>query len=129
MVLRYIILSLFLFACESNLQPEIVSIDGKPYSETIVDPIIEHPKLLTSLDSLKSVFIEKSKEINFDGYVIVTFTIDSIGHVKEPEVIRGGNSKINKFTKEFVESISFEPAKQKGKPISVKYAIPFRSKL
>lgn len=127
MVLRFLISSLLLFACKSNTQPEIVSIDGNPYSETIIDPIIEHPKLLTSLDSLRLVFIEKSKSLNFDGYVIVTFTIDSSGRVKEPEIRRGGNSKINKFTKEFVKSISFEPAKQKGKAVSVKYAIPFRS--
>ena len=121
-------LSSVVVGCDSTIQPEIVSVDGKEYSETIIDPIIEHPKLLTPLDSLRANFSRNAKLLDFEGFVAVTITIDSAGVAKDPKIMRGGNEQINQVAKQIVESAKFEPAKQNGRPVSVRYFIPFNSK-
>lgn len=124
--MRYIfgfILLLFI-SCDTAVQPEIISVEGKEYSE-IVHPIIEHPKLLTPIDSLRTEFIKIARENNFDGRAIIQFTIDSTGNVRNPEIMKFGDSNVNEQLKTIVYSAKFEPAKQKGIPVSVRYSMPF----
>ena len=113
-------------SCDTTLQPEIISVDGKDVSST-TDPILTHPELLTPLDSLTARFSSKAKSVEFDGTLFIVFTVDENGNVIDPQVIKGGNEHINKIAEEIVQTAKFKPATQKGKRVAVKYGFPLRS--
>lgn len=123
----FILLLISIFSsCDTTLQPEIISVDGKEVSGT-TDPILTHPKLLTPLDSLTASFSSKAKSIEFVGTLYITFTVDEKGKVIEPQVIKGGNEQINKIAEDIVLTAKFKPGTQKGKPVAVKFGLPLRS--
>ncbi|MEQ9091727.1 MAG: energy transducer TonB [Balneola sp.] len=129
MIVRIIFISLILccfFGCESPLKPELISVNGKKYEE-IIDPIVNHPKLLTPIDSLRSNFLQEAKALEFKGQVFVQIKVDSVGRVQDPKIIKGDIDNVNQIAIEIIKTAKFEPALQNGKPVSVEYMIPFIS--
>ncbi len=117
-------LILFLSNCDSSLQPESVSIVGEDSTE-FVDPALEVPELITPLDSLHSEFKKISKRNDYEGKLLIQFIVDSIGQVKDPQILKWGNSKMNEEVINLVKSARFKPVIQNGKPISVQVQLPF----
>ena len=61
---------------------------------------------------------------NFKGSVLVQFVIDEDGRVIHPEIIDTFNIFLNSAIIDKVMAIRFEPAKQNGKPVRVRYNLP-----
>ena len=58
------------------------------------------------------------------GKVLVSFSVDEDGRVIQPEIIDTFNMKLNEAIIDKVMAIEFEPAKQNGRPVRVKYQLP-----
>jgi len=65
-----------------------------------------------------------NKFLRNTGSILVEFTIDENGEVIDPEIIDTFNITLNDAIIDRVMRIEFEPAKQNGKPIKVKYKLP-----
>ena len=130
MIRQFIYISVFsisAFSCGNSVQPEVLEVDGKDIS-VITDPIlIGHPELLTPLDSLTTNFSTEARTQEFVGTLYITFIVDENGKVIEPEVIKGGNERINKIAKDIVQTARFSPGTQQGKKVSVKYGLALKS--
>ena len=61
---------------------------------------------------------------DFKGSVLVQFVIDEDGKVVHPEIIDTFNIFLNSAIIDKVMAIRFEPARQNGKPIRVRYNLP-----
>ena len=58
------------------------------------------------------------------GRVIVSFFVDEDGEVTNPEIVDTFNTILNDAIIDRVLAIKFEPAKQNGRPVRVKYSLP-----
>ncbi len=82
-------------------------------------------------------FINKSirypviaQENGIQGRVICTFIIDKTGKVVEGQVIRGIDPSLDNEALRVVNTIpQWEPGKQRGKPVRVKYTVPITFRL
>ena len=61
---------------------------------------------------------------NIKGRVLVSFFVDEFGKVINPEIIDTFNTTLNHAIINRVMAIKFEPAKQNGRPVAVKYQLP-----
>ena len=119
-------LILFLSNCDRSIQPESVSVVGDESTE-FVDPTLEVPKLITPLDSLHSEFKKISKRNDYEGKLLIQFIVDPTGQVKDPQILKWGNSKMNEEVKSLVKSARFKPVIQNGEPVSVQVQLPFNT--
>ena len=58
------------------------------------------------------------------GEVIVSFVIDEMGKVINPEIIDTFNIELNETIIDKVMAIKFKPALQNGIPVKVRYKLP-----
>jgi len=58
------------------------------------------------------------------GEVIVSFVIDEMGKVINPEIIDTFNIELNETIIDKVMAIKFKPAIQNGRPVRVRYKLP-----
>ncbi len=58
------------------------------------------------------------------GEVIVSFVIDEMGKVINPEIIDTFNIELNETIIDKVMAIKFKPALQNGRPVRVRYKLP-----
>ena len=65
-----------------------------------------------------------NKFLRDKGTVLVEFTIDEDGVVVKPEITDTFNIEYNSAIIVRVMRIQFEPAKQNGKPVKVRYKLP-----
>ena len=61
---------------------------------------------------------------DYRGEVIVSFVIDEMGKVINPEIIDTFDIKLNETIIDKVMAIEFKPALQNGRPVRVKYKLP-----
>lgn len=64
------------------------------------------------------------KDIEGRGYVC--FIVDSLGYIKEPEVVRSTSPLLNEEALRLVRSMPqpWRPGTRLGKPITVKFSLP-----
>lgn len=66
-----------------------------------------------------------AKERGLQGRVTVQFVVDKDGSVKEPKVIRSIDQELDEEALRLVKSMSkWEPGRQNGEPVAVKFAVP-----
>ncbi|MDG2311910.1 MAG: energy transducer TonB [Flavobacteriales bacterium] len=68
-----------------------------------------------------------AKDAGIQGTVFVYFVVGKDGKVKDVEVLREVDSRLDKEAKRVVESLPrFDPGSQRGKNVSVQYTIPVK---
>ena len=66
-----------------------------------------------------------AKERGLQGRVTVQFVVDKDGSIKEPKVIRSIDQELDEEALRLVKSMSkWEPGRQNGEPVAVKFAVP-----
>ncbi len=71
-----------------------------------------------------------AKERGLQGRVTVQFVVDKDGSIKEPKVIRSIDQELDEEALRLVKSMSkWEPGRQNGEPVAVKFAVPVLFKL
>ncbi len=58
------------------------------------------------------------------GKVVVSFFVDEEGDVVNPQIVDTFNTQFNNAIIDRVLAIRFEPAKQNGRPVKVRYQLP-----
>ena len=58
------------------------------------------------------------------GKIVVSFFVDEDGEVTNPQIIDTFNTYFNHAIIDRVMAIKFEPAKQNGRPVKVRYQLP-----
>lgn len=71
-----------------------------------------------------------AKERGLQGRVTVQFVVDKDGSIKEPKVIRSIDQELDEEALRLVKNMSkWEPGRQNGEPVAVKFAVPVPFKL
>jgi len=81
-------------------------------------PIIKKP---FSLDYTHLPIIDTS---DIKGKIVVSFFVDEDGEVINPQIVDTFNTYLNPAIIDRVMAIKFEPAKQNGVPVKVRYQLP-----
>ena len=58
------------------------------------------------------------------GRIVVSFFVDEDGEVTNPQIVDTFNTYLNHAIIDRVMAIKFEPAKQNGRPVKVRYQLP-----
>lgn len=87
----------------------------------------EMPKLKGGMAELqkKIVYPKRAQKAGIEGRVIVRFIVNEHGEVENPEVIRGIGGGCDEEAVRVVKLAEFEPGKQRGVPVRVRYSLPF----
>lgn len=73
----------------------------------------------------KIVYPQDAVDQKIEGKVVLQFTVNKLGEVKDVKVVRGVNEILDKEAVRVVESSpKWEPASQNGVPVSVNYTFP-----
>ena len=74
---------------------------------------------------------EISREMRTEGKVFVSFVIDAEGRVTQVEAVRGPDKHLKAEGERLLNSmpVMVSPAKQRGKPVPVSYAVPINFQL
>ena len=122
---------LFTFPVVFKLQDEENNAAGGPvaFAEVEQKPTFQNgdANSFTKWVFAKIVYPVSAKENGVQGRVTVQFTIAKDGNVKDVRVVRSSGSQL--LDDEAVRVISmspqWEPGKQKGEPVDVKFTFPF----
>jgi len=89
------------------------------------------PKLKGGLARLqqKIQYPKMAKKAGIEGRVIVQFIVDDDGTVDNPKVIRGIGGGGDEEALRVVKQATFEPGRQRGKPVRVQYSLPITFQL
>lgn len=76
------------------------------------------------------VYPDECRDLEMEGLVYVAFTIDETGKVGDIEVVRSPDSRMSAAAVEAVSNMpDWEPGKQKGQKVKVRYNLPIKFKL
>lgn len=68
---------------------------------------------------------EDCEKAGVQGRVIVQFVVDKEGNITEPKVVRGIHESLDKEALRVIKMMpKWEPGKEDGKPVNVKYTVP-----
>ena len=83
----------------------------------------QHPKVKNTFQLYYEDF-KTYDTTEWKGEVIVSFVIDEMGKVINPEIIDTFNIELNETIIDKVMAIKFKPALQNGRPVRVRYKLP-----
>lgn len=104
---------------------------GEDEEEDFFIAVEQMPVLKGSLAELqkKLKYPKKAEQAGIEGRVVVQFIINEKGEVEDPKVIRGIGGGANEEAVRVAKMAKFEPGKQRGEPVRVRYSLPFIFKL
>jgi len=72
---------------------------------------------------------EIARQASIEGMVVIQIVVSAEGVPLDPEVMRSGGQVLDEAATAAVMQLRFIPGKQRGKPVSVRLAIPIRFRL
>jgi len=83
----------------------------------------QHPKIKKPF-SLDYTHLPLNDTSDIKGKIVVSFFVDEDGEVTNPQIVDTFNTYLNPAIIDRVMAIKFEPAKQNGRPVKVRYQLP-----
>ena len=117
---------------KTDINAEGRTVKTKDDEEKIIFELVEQmPEYPGGIDALKKYLKDKVDSSKMKGKagerVIVGFTVDETGKVKDVQVLQSDQSVLNKEAERIVSGMpAWIPGKQRGVPVSVKYSVPVR---
>jgi len=95
------------------------------------DGDVTMPEVIGGLASIQHEmkYPQSARQDGIEGRVIVEFTVDKEGNVRDVHIVRGVNSVLDKEALRVVEMARFEPGMIEGEPTEVKLSLPITFKL
>ena len=131
---KYLILLLILINCLIiSSQDEIPPMDNDllicPYSAT--KPIYKRGKEQLNIDIKNNLTYPKSAlKDSIQGKVYVSYTIDTLGKINNPFIIKGIREDLNKESLRVIKLLGdWSPAIENGKKVPVRYILPLNFKI
>ncbi len=89
------------------------------------------PEIIGGMDALYDVleYPEMARRAGVEGTVAVRFIVDEQGNVINPEIMRGVGAGLDEAALNAVQQVSFNPGRQRGRPVPVRFTIQIRFQL
>ena len=105
-------------------------VDDGAGAEDVVEffAIEDPPVLIGGLDDLQSrvTYPESARRIGAQGTVYVRFVVDETGRVIAPEILRSPHPALSEAALAAVTESRFEPGRQRGRAVKVRFTLPVR---
>ena len=115
--------------------PIIIEEEDQGHNDLVYPMVEEMPKFPGGEEELYKYLVtnlrfpQQAKVKGFNGIVYVTFVINEDGSISDVKVLRGIGMGCDEEAVRVVKSMpSWEPGKQRGKPVKVQYNLPVRFK-
>lgn len=111
--------------------PEDESKDKSEEEEQVFVIVEQPPKLIGGLESLQEEieYPEMARKAGIEGRVHLQFIVNKNGEVEDPEVVRGIGGGCDQEALRVIKQAKFEPGRQRGRPVRVRYSMPIVFKL
>jgi len=99
--------------------------------EQIFVVVEQQPELIGGLQQLQASvdYPELARQAGIEGRVVVSFVVNKQGEVENPKVVRGIGGGCDEEALEAVKNAKFKPARQRGRPVKVRYSLPVTFRL
>jgi len=99
--------------------------------EQIFVVVEQQPELIGGLQQLQASvdYPELARQAGIEGRVVVSFVVNKQGEVENPKVVRGIGGRCDEEALEAVKNAKFKPARQRGRPVKVRYSLPVTFRL
>ena len=124
LIVALLLVSLFLLISIWNSSSE--------HKSEVYEIVEQRPVLIGGLSGLqaKVKYPEIARKAHVEGRVIVQFTVDENGDVRDAQVLRGAGAGLDEEAiRAISEHAEFTPGRQDGKPVAVRLSIPIVFKL
>ena len=124
LIVALLLVSLFLLISIWNSDSE--------HKSEVYEIVEQRPVLIGGLSGLqaKVKYPEIARKAHVEGRVIVQFTVDENGDVRDAQVLRGAGAELDEEAiRAISEHAEFTPGRQDGKPVAVRLSIPIVFKL
>jgi protein TonB len=94
--------------------------------------IVENPpELIGGLEGLQQriQYPELARRAGIEGTVFVQFVVDENGNVQDPVCVRDPGGQTCEEALRAVRASKFQPGKQRGKPVKVRFSLPVKFRL
>jgi protein TonB len=94
--------------------------------------IVENPpELIGGLEGLQQriQYPELARRAGIEGTVFVQFVVDENGNVQDPVCVRDPGGQTCEEALRAVSASKFQPGKQRGKPVKVRFSLPVKFRL
>lgn len=111
--------------------PPAAPSENEPEEEEIFVVVEQQPVLIGGMEGLQQMirYPLKALKANVEGKVVVQFVVNKEGKVEDPVVIRGIGAGCDEEAIRVIKQARFIPGKQRGIPVSVRFAIPIYFKI
>ena len=109
--------------------------DARPAAEPDTTGIYEvaevQPELIGGMESLQNavVYPEDARAEGVEGQVIVQFIVNQTGGVQDAVAVRSPDDRLSAAALAAVRQLRFEPGRQDGEPVKVRFAVPVTFRL
>lgn len=113
-----------------TLPPPPPGPDEEPEPD-LFEVVEDMPELIGGIQELqkKIRYPEIAKKAGVEGTVFLQFIVDENGNVVNPVVLRGIGAGCDEEALRVIRQAKFEPGRQRGKAVKVKFGLPIRYKL
>ena len=89
------------------------------------------PELIGGLEALQDavVYPAEARADGVEGTVTVMFVVNETGGVQGAEVVRSPDDRLSEAALAAVRQMRFEPGRQRGEPVKVRFAVPVTFRL
>lgn len=109
-------------------EPEPVA----PEPEEEIFVVVEQPpQLVGGLESVQArlKYPEVARLAGIEGTIHLQFVVDEQGNIRDPFCVRDLGGGLCEAALEAVKDAKFEPGRQRGRPVKVRFSIPVRFRL
>ncbi|WP_412068225.1 energy transducer TonB [Rubrivirga sp. IMCC43871] len=89
------------------------------------------PVLIGGIDALQSavVYPEAARAERIEGRVVVQFIVELDGQTSDHQIVRSPDDRLSLAALEAVGQMRFEPGRQRGTPVRLRFAVPVTFRL
>ncbi len=97
----------------------------------IFEVVDEQPVLIGGMTGLQArvVYPQSAKDDGVEGQVILQFIVNEEGAVEDARVMRSPDERLSEAALEAVRTSRFEPGRQRGRAVKVRFAVPITFRL
>ena len=104
---------------------------GEGNGPEVFDVAELQPTLVGGLEALQNaiVYPAEARDEGVEGVVVIQFVVNETGGVQDATVVRSPDDRLTAAALAAVRQMSFEPGRQRGEPVKVRFAVPVTFRL
>ncbi len=106
-----------------------IAAQSEPDEDGIFNVAEVQPELIGGVASIQPVYPPLARQAGIEGRVIVQFVVDTDGSTTDAQVVRSPDDMLSQAALEAVRTLRFEPARNRGQAVKVRFALPITFRL